>query len=567
MILFAENGDSFSWNVVELLPFGRGEVEVTPGARLCEDPSPLDRARALVIGPGPTDPARTGLVTLVHAAARRGLPTLGICLGHQAIAAAFGAVVHRVPPVHGRTSVVRFGRSRLFPGLSGDLCAMRYHSLAVGDVPAPLRVVARTADGLVMALEHEWLPIAGLQFHPDSHATPRGRELVAAFFRAVKVARAAPALRSPPAVTVVPGAAVLRDPRPPPPVAPAGARARGTRAAARDPIRLSSLEAIPSFALLGPGFTGGDWRLLAPLAPDASAEDLVLATFEGREPLRLRAGSRRDGPLVNDVAPASVAPELDARGHAGAVAAIQEAIRAGDVYQVNLTLRARLPAVPGAALLAAALARGTPRFAAWVRLSHGVEIVSASPELLLEVDGRRVRSEPMKGTARDPARLAASEKDAAELAMITDLVRNDLAPVCVPGSIRVADARRLLALSYAAQTVSEVEGLLAEGRDALDALDALHPAGSVTGAPKQAALAAIGALETTPRGHYCGALGHGDGPRFIASVLIRTAERSAEGWTYGVGGGIVIDSDAAAELAEARQKLEALCRPVTPPCA
>ena len=104
-----------------------------------------------------------------------------------------------------------------------------------------------------------------------------------------------------------------------------------------------------------------------------------------------------------------------------------------------------------------------------------------------------------------------------------------------------------------------MEGRLAPGAGPLDALAALHPAGSVTGAPKRAALAAIAALERTPRGAYCGALGHGRGARFAASVLIRTAERVRDGWTYGVGGGIVIDSDAAAELAEARQKLEALC--------
>jgi para-aminobenzoate synthetase len=584
VIVLAENGDSFSWNVVELLPSAREEISVVPACRLRSDPSLLDRAELLVIGPGPTDPRRAGLLDLVHAAVRRNLPTLGVCLGHQAIGVAYGAALRRVAPVHGRVAEVRFGASRLFPGVEGALAAMRYHSLALEDVSPPLRVVARTADGVVMAVEHEQLPLAGVQFHPDSHATPRGRELVSAFFRAVGIGRAT---ATPTRTATATATATDHDPSalspsaPPPPAATLGTgsapprAARSRRAPTPIPIALSSIASLPSFALLGPGFTGAGWRLLAPLDADAGAEDLVLAAFEARAPLRFRAGSRVDGPLAVDVAPARLAAELDPRGHADGVAAIRAAIAAGDVYQVNLTLRARLPAAPGDALLAAALARGTPPYAAWVRLPGGAELVSASPELLLAVDGRRVRSQPMKGTARDAARLAASDKDAAELAMITDLVRNDLTPVCVPGSVRVAHARRVLALPYAAQTVSDVEGVLADGRGPLDALAALHPGGSVTGAPKLAALAAIAALEPSPRGLYCGALGHGDGPRFTASLLIRTAARTGaaaagggdEGWIYGVGGGIVIDSDAAAELAEARLKLEALCSPATPPCA
>jgi anthranilate synthase component II len=184
-ILLAENGDSFSWNVVEALPFPRSAVELVPGAALAADPARLDRAAALVVGPGPTDPERAGIVALVRAAAARALPTLGICLGHQAIGAVFGARVVRVSPVHGRTSAVRFERSRLFPGIEGELEVMRYHSLALAEVVPPLRILAATADGIPMAIEHEDLPMAGLQFHPDSWATARGREMLRAFFTAV----------------------------------------------------------------------------------------------------------------------------------------------------------------------------------------------------------------------------------------------------------------------------------------------------------------------------------------------------------------------------------------------
>jgi para-aminobenzoate synthetase component 1 len=118
--------------------------------------------------------------------------------------------------------------------------------------------------------------------------------------------------------------------------------------------------------------------------------------------------------------------------------------------------------------------------------------------------------------------------------------------------------RRLLELPYAVQAVSDVEGELLPGVTALDALDSLHPGGSVTGTPKRAALAMISRLEPSLRGAYCGALGVTDGGRTTASLLIRTAGRDRDGWVYGIGGGIVYDSDAAAEYEEILVKLGAL---------
>ena len=252
---------------------------------------------------------------------------------------------------------------------------------------------------------------------------------------------------------------------------------------------------------------------------------------------------------------------LDEEGHAEAVAAIREAIARGDVYQVCFTLRARLAAVSGATLYRA-LARSSPRFLAWVRLPSGEEIVSASPELFFAIEGRAVRSEPMKGTGRSAAALLASEKDEAELAMITDLLRNDLRPVCEEGSVRVVASRRSMDVGYATQTVSEIAGTLVPGVTHLDVLAALHPGGSITGAPKRAAMDAIAALERTPRGAYTGTLGWVDGERGVFSLLIRTAHRvrGGDAWTYGVGGGITWRSNAAEELAEARAKLGALGR-------
>jgi anthranilate/para-aminobenzoate synthase component I len=331
-------------------------------------------------------------------------------------------------------------------------------------------------------------------------------------------------------------------------------------------MKLSSLEQLGSFALLGPGFSAGRFTLLDGLraaAASTTGPRLVFAPYEraGRKAQVLSAEESSEPELELDVPPAELKGVLDEAGFGDKVERIRAAIAAGDVYQVCYTTRAAVAAPGGAALFAALCARGVPRFAAWVRLPGGAaEFVSASPELFFETRGRRVHSEPMKGTARplSAAALDASEKDRAELAMITDLVRNDLTPVCRPRSVRVTCPRRTLELPYAVQTVSDVEGELRDGVTPLEVLEALHPGGSVTGAPKQAALAMIRELETSPRGAYCGALGLWGGERSVFSLLIRTATRAADGWTYGVGSGIVFDSVARQELDELRTKLEAL---------
>ncbi|MBM4778313.1 MAG: aminodeoxychorismate/anthranilate synthase component II [Archangiaceae bacterium] len=174
-VVFVENDDSFSFNVVDLLPEG---VEVVRGPT----PSVLS-ADAVVIGPGPTDPHRAGLVQLVKQLVTAEVPVLGVCLGHQALGLAFGATLVRSTPAHGKVATMQVSGSRFLP--SGRHEVMRYHSLSVTNLPAPLRVVGRLDDGTVMALEHETAPFLGLQFHPDSYATPRGPEFVEAFFRSL----------------------------------------------------------------------------------------------------------------------------------------------------------------------------------------------------------------------------------------------------------------------------------------------------------------------------------------------------------------------------------------------
>jgi anthranilate synthase/aminodeoxychorismate synthase-like glutamine amidotransferase len=181
-LLFLENEDSFSWNVLDALPFAREQIEVRRGREIAGSLGELGRFDAVLLGPGPTDPVRAGLVGIVEEAARRETPLLGICLGFQAIGLAFGARLERCAPMHGKQSTVEFRASRAFPHFLGAQRVMRYHSLALAGIAPPLQVVASTADGIAMAVEHESLPIAGLQFHPDSYATERGREMLADFF-------------------------------------------------------------------------------------------------------------------------------------------------------------------------------------------------------------------------------------------------------------------------------------------------------------------------------------------------------------------------------------------------
>ncbi|MEK7667823.1 MAG: chorismate-binding protein, partial [Gemmatimonadota bacterium] len=317
-----------------------------------------------------------------------------------------------------------------------------------------------------------------------------------------------------------------------------------------------------SFALLGPGFGGERWALLSGLREASGLPELVYAPFEAQGSAARRYVAERREAVTVEVEPPRAAPQvvLRAEGYHEAVARIREAIAAGDVYQVCYTVRAEVWVAAGAELLATMCRHGMPRFAAWVRLPGGEEFVSASPELFFETDGRRIHTEPMKGTARGDrsGALEASAKDRAELAMITDLLRNDLTPVCRPRSVLVTCDRRTLVLPYALQTVSDIAGELADEATPLDALAALHPGGSVTGAPKAAALAMIRDLEAGPRGAYCGALGLCAEERSVFSLLIRTASRTPDGWVYGVGSGVVWDSDADAELAELHVKLGAL---------
>lgn len=288
-------------------------------------------------------------------------------------------------------------------------------------------------------------------------------------------------------------------------------------------------------------------------------------------------------------APGDWRSSADRHAYEAAVVRVRSHIREGDVYQVNVcrVLEAPLPGAvrdgrvvePDAAALAARLAAGNPApYAAAIHVprASGVDpvwVVGASPELYLAVapgpNGTTVTSGPIKGTARTADGLRA--KDRAENVMITDLVRNDLQRVCRPGTVAVTDLLAVERHPGLVHLVSRVSGVLdpavAGSADVWrQVLAATFPPGSVSGAPKSSALWIIRALETAPRGPYCGAVGWIDADAGTAelSVGIRTfwwtGEPRGAGGTlrFGTGAGITWGSDPAAEWAETELKAERL---------
>jgi para-aminobenzoate synthetase/4-amino-4-deoxychorismate lyase len=260
-------------------------------------------------------------------------------------------------------------------------------------------------------------------------------------------------------------------------------------------------------------------------------------------------------------------PELDFSGYTRAFDRVRGWIEAGDIYQANLTFRAVVPVAGDPRALYAAI---RPRAAAghsalvWTGSDW---LLSFSPELFFRVDGTTLSARPMKGTARrhpDPARdaaaataLADDPKQRAENLMILDLLRNDIARVAVPGSVTVPERFVVERYPTVHQMVSSVAGTLEPGCTPAQALAALFPCGSVTGAPKRRAMEVIDAVEGSPRGIYTGAIGRieADGASAF-NVAIRTLhlKPGAETATLGLGSGVVADSTAAAEWRECQDK-------------
>ena len=253
----------------------------------------------------------------------------------------------------------------------------------------------------------------------------------------------------------------------------------------------------------------------------------------------------------------------------GAFHRVQEHIRLGDCYQVNLTQRfgARAEGDAWHAYLRLRDINPAP-FAAYLDLPDG-RIVCSSPERFLRLHGDRVETKPIKGTrprSADPARdralaeeLRTSAKDRAENVMIVDLLRNDLGKCCVPGSIEATKLFAIESFASVHQLVSTVEGRLAPGRDALDLVAACFPGGSITGAPKVAAMQIIEELEPQRRSIYCGCIGYiGFDGDMDLNIAIRTLVQRGDYVYTWAGGGVVADSNVDAEYQESFDKAAAM---------
>ena len=248
-----------------------------------------------------------------------------------------------------------------------------------------------------------------------------------------------------------------------------------------------------------------------------------------------------------------------------AVARSIEYIRAGDIFQVNLSQRLACPAPGSPENFYLALRKSNPApYAGYFDLGEYV-IASSSPEQFLSVEGELVTTRPIKGTCsrgytpeEDLSRrghLTQSGKDQAENVMIVDLLRNDLSRVCRPHSVEVPHLFEIERHPTVYHLVSEISGRIREDRDVIDLLRAAFPGGSITGAPKVRAMEIISELEPTARGPYCGSLAWlGFGGGLQSSILIRTVT-IGRGWLQmPVGGGIVSDSSPEAEYQETLQK-------------
>lgn len=282
--------------------------------------------------------------------------------------------------------------------------------------------------------------------------------------------------------------------------------------------------------------------------------------------------ARRKETLVR--VPLEFKPRLSRDAFLASVVRAQEYIAAGDVYQVNLSYpwRSHWPRDGDSLAFFERLRSVSPTpFGAFADLA-GVRVCSSSPECFLQISGREIRTRPIKGTGprfpQDPARDAAaaeellrSEKERAELLMITDLERNDLGTVCEFGTVAVPELWSLERFAQVFHLVSTVTGTLRAEVSHVEALLACFPGGSISGAPKKRAIEIIGELEQHPRGIYTGAIGYfGFNGESQFSIAIRTAVETGGAMEFHVGSGIVADSVPAIEHEETLHKAAGILR-------
>lgn len=347
-------------------------------------------------------------------------------------------------------------------------------------------------------------------------------------------------------------------------------------------VATTPAEVLPLLAEVEAVTAGGSWAAgfvayeaapgLDPALPALESGPLPLAWFGVFPAPRCAPFPRFSLPAEAASPPLRWTPSWSPEEYREAIAGARDAIARGDTYQVNLTWRLRAPFRGSPAeLLSRLLAAQPVRYAAWLDLGRHV-LASASPELFFRRRRRLLVSRPMKGTAprgrwpeedaRLAAALAASPKERAENLMVVDMVRNDLARIARPGSVRVPRLWNLEAFASLWQLTSTV---VADSAAPLpELMAALFPAASITGAPRASTMSLIAQLERTPRGAYTGAIGWvGPGGRARFNVAIRTlwVDRERGVAEYGTGGGVTWDSDPEAERAESLLKATLLLTP------
>ncbi len=351
-------------------------------------------------------------------------------------------------------------------------------------------------------------------------------------------------------------------------------------------------------AALQEAFDAADPDLLVAVLLTYEAEATVLAFRGWREYGWRDHGWHRDGlqrhglqdceplPAVGPGAPLIESPlsAVSAREYRAGVRAVREAVAAGDVYVLNLTYAIRGQAALSPRETFVALhARAGAEMSAFLGMDRGRAIASVSPERFVRVvrdrvtGGREVEVWPIKGTRPRgadaqsdtalAAELAEDEKERAEHVMVVDMERNDLGRVCEAGSVRVDPFLEIVPTPYCHQMVSRVAGDMRADAKITDLLEAAFPCGSVTGAPKVAAVRIAAALEGALRGPYSGALLVARSGELDSSVLIRTAVFEGEALSWGTGCGITCDSDSAEEWLESLLKASPVIGDWLPPLA
>jgi para-aminobenzoate synthetase len=668
--LLIDNYDSFTYNLFQLLAEANGDEPIVVHNDAA-DWAELERLDFdnIVISPGPGSPDHDGdFGVSTEAIEFARVPLLGVCLGHQGLCWVHGGRVVQAPEVmHGRLSAVLHDGSPLFARIPREFQAVRYHSLCVEEpLPAELEPIARTSDGVVMALAHRRRPQWGVQFHPESICTEYGRQLLANF-RDLTTELAST------------GGNGRRAPAPAPPK-PRGMAGRGRLALRfRRLDRLydteqafvnlygdcenafwldsSKIDERARFSFMG----AADGPLGAVISADVNSGELrierdgeveVLGTsifdYLSGEMRRLRhlsddlpfdfncgfvgyfgyelkaecGGSAAHGSTMPDAlfifaqrliafdhleqctyvlcaGPTDAADEAErwiaetslrlaslaplqaqpwdgtqreepaafrlSRSHEQYLEDIEtckQRLTEGETYEICLTNKITADIAVDALPLYRTLRRVNPApFSAYLRFGDRA-VLSSSPERFLSVGRDRwVEAKPIKGTCgrgttpAEDVRLAeelrTGEKNRAENLMIADLLRNDLGIVCEVGTVHVPNLMHVETYETVHQLVSTVRGLLREDVEPPDCIRACFPGGSMTGAPKIRTMEIIDQLENEARGVYSGAIGYlGLSGGCDLNIVIRTLVVEKDTVSLGVGGAIVMQSDAEDEYQE-----------------